>query len=54
MSLACATSDPVTIQDISIALVDMIKDLPLEIHTFLAQEWAAKCATEQHKNARVE
>lgn len=37
MSLTCATSSPVTIQDILIALAVM----PLKIHTFLAQQQAS-------------
>lgn len=38
MPLVCATWDPVTIQVFSIALADMIKDLPLETNTWHNRE----------------
>lgn len=46
--LTHAKSSPVTIQDILMGLVDMLKNLLLKIHTFLAQQQAARCSIQLH------
>lgn len=49
VSLTSATSSPVTVQDILTALADMLKDFPLKIHIFLAQQQAARGSIQLHK-----